>query len=123
MYPTPLSSFFFLMIRRPPRSTLFPYTTLFRSAVDREPPRCFDEAPGFGGGRGPSSTRIEWNTFLELGRIGQPDRDGHHPRLGDAVAVAQPTRESHCFLVPLRTEEPSDVAADRGRGGRAEVPP
>src|SRR2546429_6651933 len=26
--------FFFLMIRRPPRSTLFPYTTLFRS------PRC-----------------------------------------------------------------------------------
>src|SRR2546422_6427183 len=28
------SIIFFLMIRRPPRSTLFPYTTLFRSAVD-----------------------------------------------------------------------------------------
>src|SRR2546429_3341537 len=28
--------FFFLMIRRPPRSTLFPYTTLFRSVVGRE---------------------------------------------------------------------------------------
>src|SRR5690242_21613736 len=28
--------FFFLMIRRPPRSTLFPYTTLFRSVVDVE---------------------------------------------------------------------------------------
>src|SRR3712207_9260737 len=27
--------FFFLMIRRPPRSTLFPYTTLFRSALAR----------------------------------------------------------------------------------------
>src|SRR2546429_4902717 len=27
-----LQLFFFLMIRRPPRSTLFPYTTLFRSA-------------------------------------------------------------------------------------------
>src|SRR3712207_8554457 len=26
---------FFLMIRRPPRSTLFPYTTLFRSPLDR----------------------------------------------------------------------------------------
>src|SRR3712207_9431077 len=26
---------FFLMIRRPPRSTLFPYTTLFRSAASR----------------------------------------------------------------------------------------
>src|SRR5215216_6899814 len=31
----PLFFFFFLMIRRPPRSTLFPYTTLFRS---RTPP-------------------------------------------------------------------------------------
>src|SRR3712207_2201118 len=29
-------SFFFLMIRRPPRSTLFPYTTLFRSAPEEE---------------------------------------------------------------------------------------
>src|SRR3712207_7734644 len=28
-------SFFFLMIRRPPRSTLFPYTTLFRSSTTR----------------------------------------------------------------------------------------
>src|SRR3712207_8968949 len=27
--------FFFLMIRRPPRSTLFPYTTLFRSNCNR----------------------------------------------------------------------------------------
>src|SRR6266704_4940217 len=27
--------FFFLMIRRPPRSTLFPYTTLFRSSPHR----------------------------------------------------------------------------------------
>src|SRR2546430_12655231 len=29
----PNTLFFFLMIRRPPRSTLFPYTTLFRSHV------------------------------------------------------------------------------------------
>src|SRR6266850_7230195 len=29
--------FFFLMIRRPPRSTLFPYTTLFRSAAASTP--------------------------------------------------------------------------------------
>src|SRR3712207_8130859 len=28
--------FFFLMIRRPPRSTLFPYTTLFRSDAHRQ---------------------------------------------------------------------------------------
>src|SRR5260370_6645188 len=31
--PHLLSFFFFLMIRRPPRSTLFPYTTLFRSGL------------------------------------------------------------------------------------------
>src|SRR3970282_2350425 len=31
-------SLFFLMIRRPPRSTLFPYTTLFRSSRRRPPP-------------------------------------------------------------------------------------
>src|SRR5260370_38784497 len=29
------SCFFFLMIRRPPRSTLFPYTTLFRSCWNK----------------------------------------------------------------------------------------
>src|SRR5258707_5140451 len=40
-----LSFFFFLMIRRPPRSTLFPYTTLFRSwrAHDGSKPQCVDE--------------------------------------------------------------------------------
>src|SRR5206468_5962189 len=33
--------FFFLMIRQPPRSTLFPYTTLFRSrGVVADPPSC-----------------------------------------------------------------------------------
>src|SRR3712207_7611572 len=44
MIPLSFSCFFFLMIRRPPRSTLFPYTTLFRSSryvhpspVDQEP--------------------------------------------------------------------------------------
>src|SRR5260370_42491956 len=31
MHHLPFLLFFFLMIRRPPRSTLFPYTTLFRS--------------------------------------------------------------------------------------------
>src|SRR5215210_8206196 len=41
-------SFFFLMIRRPPRSTLFPYTTLFRSTggaggIDRS--HCFHTSP------------------------------------------------------------------------------
>src|SRR3712207_7705183 len=39
--------FFFLMIRRPPRSTLFPYTTLFRSGVQSTfPPHWRDRAQG-----------------------------------------------------------------------------
>src|ERR1039458_10504630 len=43
---------FFLMIRRPPRSTLFPYTTLFRSQRSRHPRR-----QGYGGA-GPSVARL-----------------------------------------------------------------
>src|SRR3712207_8755943 len=37
--------FFFLMIRRPPRSTLFPYTTLFRSSSARAPGLSSEEGP------------------------------------------------------------------------------
>src|SRR3712207_7398384 len=36
MYSVLLVLFFFLMIRRPPRSTLFPYTTLFRSGISMQ---------------------------------------------------------------------------------------
>src|SRR3989442_15208858 len=53
--------FFFLMIRRPPRSTLFPYTTLFRSphvrATCGSPPRYRPDPPAASaprGGRGAS---------------------------------------------------------------------
>src|SRR5260370_26729984 len=42
---------FFLMIRRPPRSTLFPYTTLFRSRSGRP--------PGAGWRRSPDPGRVE----------------------------------------------------------------
>src|SRR5260221_3730705 len=35
LHPVTRLLFFFLMIRRPPRSTLFPYTTLFRSMATR----------------------------------------------------------------------------------------
>src|SRR3712207_9040877 len=57
--------FFFLMIRRPPRSTLFPYTTLFRSCeLDGHPDNA---APAFLGGlvigtltpEGVSAVRLE----------------------------------------------------------------
>src|SRR6266511_5408769 len=53
-----LPFFFFLMIRRPPRSTLFPYTTLFRS-FGVFPVMCPSGEPGVG--RAPAdrkSTRL-----------------------------------------------------------------
>src|SRR2546428_5006369 len=57
IYILSLVNFFFLMIRRPPRSTLFPYTTLFRSlsrACGRPPGkgwlrRCHPRNPWFSG--------------------------------------------------------------------------
>src|SRR5688572_32440017 len=77
-YLCDLCFFFFLMIRRPPRSTLFPYTTLFRSVrhgdgralevlVDvaalgadvRAELRVGDRAPGnVSGGKDRKSTRL-----------------------------------------------------------------
>src|SRR3989442_1580242 len=66
------SGFFFLMIRRPPRSTLFPYTTLFRSGRTRR------ERAGVGGHRG---ARARW-----AGR----DHEAHHAEgraLGSAIGV------------------------------------
>src|SRR6266480_5021706 len=47
----PFLLFFFLMIRRPPRSTLFPYTTLFRSRPSTVRSCCWTSAPS----RGPRS--------------------------------------------------------------------
>src|SRR3712207_7566272 len=53
------SYFFFLMIRRPPRSTLFPYTTLFRSAWRRG--CCGDDA----GGRSMTAWTSEtWDSYV-----------------------------------------------------------
>src|SRR5260370_18467361 len=40
------------MIRRPPRSTLFPYTTLFRSSNTIDPAKYQPDAPFFEGGTG-----------------------------------------------------------------------
>src|SRR2546425_9188647 len=64
--------FFFLMIRRPPRSTLFPYTTLFRSRL--------------GGGRPGATGRS---------RVRAGASDSHEPGLG-APAAGRPARsEEH----------------------------
>src|SRR3712207_8449264 len=81
--------FFFLMIRRPPRSTLFPYTTLFRSRDERR-----------GNDVSPRNLRPEHH---------QPDGDGAdqygtpHRRLGEQVAQAgQDRSEEHTSELQLR---------------------
>src|SRR6266478_8946251 len=51
--------FFFLMIRRPPRSTLFPYTTLFRSTSSRS---ASPERSSPGGNRCRAPARSEEHT-------------------------------------------------------------
>src|SRR5436853_4343498 len=58
--------FFFLMIRRPPRSTLFPYTTLFRS------------------------DRAAVADDLAAGRHGKPGDDAQQGRFSRAAAAEQP---------------------------------
>src|SRR3712207_8419012 len=65
--------FFFLMIRRPPRSTLFPYTTLFRS-----------QARGIGREQVGSSVRA----CGEQGRrVGDAGEDQQRRRTGPAPAL------------------------------------
>src|SRR5256885_3946673 len=62
------------MIRRPPRPTLFPYTTLFRSCARRE--------AGDRGGRKPDEPAVRGPVRV-LGRAGLP---------GDGDAAAEPSR-------------------------------
>src|SRR3712207_7286631 len=103
------SCFFFLMIRRPPRSTLFPNTTLFRSpgrgARDGElpvrrprglPGRRVGQPlhPGRGGGRRPG------------GRARRPaDRkstrlNSSHANISYAVFCLKKKKPTHCSISP-----------------------
>src|SRR3712207_8517427 len=63
------------MIRRPPRSTLFPYTTLFRSIEDHA-------CPGAGacGGQYTANTMALALTFLGLSPMGYADPPANDPR-------------------------------------------
>src|SRR5260370_35067771 len=89
------------MIRRPPRSTLFPYTTLFRSAV-----AAALSVAGLGADR-----------YVFLGFL--PRKGGERRRLLATVAASEWTVV--LFEAPLRVAEllPDLVAACGGGGGRA----
>src|SRR5438876_11762543 len=78
--------FFFLIIRRPPRSTLFPYTTLFRSSF-------LDEQDREGQSKhGESYPGIEWRRpqAVRGGEVAGEDRkstrlNSSHPSISYAV--------------------------------------
>src|SRR5690348_17782628 len=57
--------FFFLMIRPPPRSTLFPYTTLFRSLFEGDPIRIETQLVGF------NRKRFHWFQQMRHGETGR----------------------------------------------------
>src|SRR5258708_6927964 len=102
--------FFFLMIRRPPRSTLFPYTTLFRSLVDhRRIPTVLPRGPCVQSHRLAKQIRHVWAP-----RRGEPDTGGHG-RLLRAQAGATRT------LGPIPA--PGAPAGDRGGPGGVAVDP
>src|SRR5690349_23124180 len=65
------SFFFFLMIRRPPRSTLFPYTTLFRS--EHAPVQQVARRHRFHAARS-ARPDLEQAAAAGVGEIGEADR-------------------------------------------------
>src|SRR3712207_7810807 len=66
------AGFFFLMIPRPPRSTLFPYTTLFRSTPCSS--KAFTRSRGTRTRRLDSGTRACWRSAAEWTYANTPDR-------------------------------------------------
>src|SRR3712207_7106569 len=80
--------FFFLMIRRPPRSTLFPYTTLFRSgAVDGR--RAVRRRPGADAAEGrvrAAAAQPAADAAGERPAVSLPHRDRKSTRLNSSHA-------------------------------------
>src|SRR2546430_12497478 len=93
-------NFFFLMIRRPPRSTLFPYTTLFRSR-DRPLPAVHRRAPDGGGAHVPrldprseehtSELQSQSNLVCRL-LLEKKKMTTHIPRLSRTLLIASSVR-------------------------------
>src|SRR3712207_8180268 len=63
---------FFLMIRRPPRSTLFPYTTLFRSRADRGGAHRVGARRGHAGRGRPARRPVRGGRLQDAGAVRRP---------------------------------------------------
>src|SRR5256885_13159761 len=96
---TAWNDYFFLMIRRPPRSTLFPYTTLFRShALQRR-------RPGRGGG------------LLRYGDGARHRRDRKSTRLNSSHLVI-----SYAVFCLKKKITPPSRRVSTSRSSRSSVP-
>src|SRR2546422_7572275 len=96
---------FFLMIRRPPRSTLFPYTTLFRSSGSAGVTRARRRA-GFGPDR-------HERRYL---RRGPGRQQGHRPHGAEAPpGDARSARDRHRRFRPRRGDARAGGAVVRAR--------
>src|SRR3989442_2607806 len=94
--------FFFLMIRRPPRSTLFPYTTLFRSRAIR----CVGEHEGHEAACGvvdvrevPLSVDVAEADGVPAVELGNNLRDDVRFGLTGAVSVEDPRNDNRNLVL------------------------
>src|SRR3712207_8809120 len=83
-----MSNVFFLMIRRPPRSTLFPYTTLFRSTAARVAVVGQTVADNLFGGADPvgQTIRVRNLAFRVIGVLAVKGQDRKSTRLNSSHA-------------------------------------
>src|SRR2546427_8821234 len=103
------------MIRRPPRSTLFPYTTLFRShpPPDAEPPVVDDrDAPHGADGEDRALGRVDDRRELD---------DVVHPEVGDRERGARELRDAQ-LPHPGALDEITRLDGDLGKRLRLAVP-
>src|SRR5256886_14299879 len=100
-----LFPFFFLMIRRPPRSTLFPYTTLFRS-VGQEGETAYI-----------AMELLEGRSLHQM--LKDPKRIAFHTAADIAAQVAEALEHAHKFSIVHRDVKPANVVV--APSGRAKL--
>src|SRR6266540_5926882 len=91
-----LLCFFFLMIRRPPRSTLFPYTTLFRSFQRRA-----HREDIAGGGREPRLWKDRKSTRLNSSHITSSYAVFCLKKKTETIAKRVPTPHSYAMICTM----------------------